>query len=336
MPIVKCEYQCPFTFKNGHLQTLYAKLARNRRKVRPMPVKLGTPDGDELELFTSKVKHSQSLVIISHGLESHGKEAALLALAQVANDAGHDAITWSMRACGKRLNKTRWFYNGCDYADLQYLIDIVETDYKAIYLVGFSLGGSITANYLGREGAKCNRKIKGSFLISPPLELNAFHESMNSPLNHFLYQRRVVKSLLDKFTKKTKFIDFGPDIDVERVKQAKTVDEIEEHLFAPMHGYESAKQYRTHAAALPYLKQVTVPLYILSAEDDPFIDARSLPYRLAENSEFIYLEVAKNGGHTGFVNARGDRHSWYERRFLWFLEHIEQRQPEEYAATSNS
>lgn len=318
MPLIQSDYQCPWWFRNGHVQTLYPRLVRERPTLRPKEVTLNTADDDFLELFFYEGTR-KALVIISHGLESHGKEAALMTFAKAISDVGYDAMTWSMRSCGKRINRTKWFYNGCDYRDLQFLIDTYAPQYEAIYLVGFSLGGSITANYLGREGAACHPTVKGAFLVSPPLELDSFHASMRAPLNHNLYQRRFVKSLLEKFEKKRSFIDFGPEVDANKVLQSKTVDEIEHHLFAPLHGYTSSVDYRRHAAALPHLENTPVPTYILSALDDPFIEARHLPYQLAKTSKRIYLEIARHGGHTGFVKARNDDNHWYEQRFLQFI-----------------
>jgi len=220
------------------------------------------------------------------------------------------------------LNKTRWFYNGCDYADLKYLVDTFSGEYDRIYLVSFSLGGAITANYLGREARDCNPKVKGAFLVSPPLELDTFHQSMRAPMNHLLYHRRLVRSLLEKFRKKAYAIDFGENICIDRVKSAKTVDQIEEYLFAPLHGYQSARDYRAKAAALPYLHNIEAPLYILAARDDPFLDAQSLPFALARRRKNIYLELAPHGGHTGFARAKKDVYRWYERRCLWFFKQV--------------
>ncbi|WP_347330176.1 YheT family hydrolase [Marinimicrobium locisalis] len=321
MPLIQSEYQCPWWFKNGHVQTLHPRLRPERPAVRPREVTLNTPDEDFLELFVYEAE-KKALVIITHGLESHGKEAALLRFANKVSKAGYDAMTWSMRSCGKQINRTKWFYNGCDYRDLKHLIDTYAPDYDAIYLVGFSLGGSITANYLGREGAACHPVVKGAFLVSPPLELDSFHASMRATFHHALYQRQFVKSLLGKFEKKRAFIDFGPEVDSEKVLRARTVDEIEHHLFAPLHGYKSSVDYRRHAAALPHLENTPVPTYILCALDDPFIEARHLPYQLAETSSRIHLEVARHGGHTGFIRPKGEEGHWYERRFFEFIESL--------------
>lgn len=320
MPVIESEYRCRLLYRNGHLQTLHPRVFSRRPSIRPREILLKTPDDDQLELYLNERTSNRSLVIITHGMESHGKEAVLLELAQTIGNQGYDTLTWSMRSCGKELNKTRWFYNGCDYTDLKYLIDTFSHDYERIYLVSFSLGGGITANYLGREAQDCNPKVKGAFLISPSLELDSFHQSMRAPLNNLLYQRRLVRSLLDKFNRKAKTIDFGEDICVDRVKSVKTVDEIEEYLFAPMHGYQSARDYRAKAAALPHMHNIETPLYILAARDDPFVDTGSLPFALARRRDNIYLELTEHGGHTGFAEAKNNSGRWYEKRCLWFLQ----------------
>lgn len=322
MPVIESEYQCRLLYRNGHVQTIHSRMFSKRPSIRPREILLETPDNDQLELYLNKQDNSRSLVIISHGLESHGKEAMLLELAQLIGLQGYDTLTWSMRSCGKQPNKTRWFYNGCDYSDLKYLIDTFSADYERIYLVGFSLGGAITANYLGREAQDCNPKVKGAFLVSPSLELNSFHHSINAPLNNLLYQRRLVKSLLGKFIQKTDSIDFGENICVERVKSAKTVEQIEEYLLAPLHGFQNAADYRSRAAALPHLGNIETPLYILAAKDDPLVDTGSLPFALARQRENIFLELTRHGGHSGFMRAKNDAFRWSERRCLWFLQQV--------------
>lgn len=322
MPVIDSDYRCGPLFRNGHIQTIYPTLVRQRPDIRPETITLDTPDGDQLELFLNSRDGARSLVIITHGLESHGKEAGLLSFAQKLHARGYDTLTWSMRSCSKNVNRTPWFYIGCDYQDLKQVIDTQSQGYSEVILVGFSLGGTITANYLGREATGSNPKIKGCFLLSTPLELHSFHESMRSRLNHFLYQRQVVDSLLSKFVKKLEFVDFGEQVDPDKVRNAKTVDEIEEFLFAPLHGYQSATHYRDSASAVPYLGQSPVPLYILSAEDDPFLDERSLPYDTARRHDHIYLEVARHGGHMGFVKKKQAPYHWYEQRFFWFANNV--------------
>ncbi len=322
MPVITSKYCCHPLLRNGHIQTLYHRVFRSRPAFRPEPDIFKTPDGDELELFIHRKSNQRELVIFTHGLESHAKEASLLGFAATVASWGYDTLNWSMRSCGKRLNRTRWFYLGHDYQDLKNLVNTYSKNYDRIYLVSVSLGGTITANYLGREGADINPVVKGAFLLSPPLELNSFHAAMTRPVNHCLYQRQVVRSLLNKFERKSEFLDFGEAVDLERVRRSKSVDELEDSLFAPMHGFDSSVAYRTHASALPHLDGVTVPTYILSAKDDPFVDTDQLPFELAESSSHIYLELARNGGHTGFVKRKQDVHHWYEHRFQWFIARI--------------
>lgn len=322
MPIIRSEYRCSPLFRNGHLQTLSTRLRRKRPNVRPDPDWFTTEDGDELELFWYRPDQSDTLVIFTHGLESHGKDGPLLRFAHTVSGWGHHTLNWSMRSCGRQLNHTRWFYLGHEYHDLKALVENYSQDYRRIFLVSVSLGGTITANYLGREGSQINPAVKGAFMLSPPLELDSFHAAMTRPMDHWLYQRHFVRSLLNKFERKTDYIDFGESVDVEWVRRCTSVDEIEHRLFAPMHGFESSKAYRAHASSLPYLKNITVPTYILTAEDDPFIDTEQLPVAQARKSPNLYLELAKHGGHTGFVKHRTDTHHWYEHRFQWFMDGI--------------
>jgi predicted alpha/beta-fold hydrolase len=64
------------------------------------------------------------------------------------------------------------------------------------------------------------------------------------------------------------------------------------------------------------VEKVRVPLLLLSAEDDPFIPAETIP-RFVQNAQVTW-EITKQGGHLGFIE--GGFPSFYaERRAIEFL-----------------
>jgi predicted alpha/beta-fold hydrolase len=65
------------------------------------------------------------------------------------------------------------------------------------------------------------------------------------------------------------------------------------------------------------VQRVRVPLLLLSAEDDPFIPASTIPREVPGN---VTLEVWPKGGHLGFVEGSMWRPRYYaERRAAEFL-----------------
>jgi|GEM_PF-5478748 len=88
MPVIDSDYQCRMLYRNGHVQTIHPRVFSRRPDIRPREILMKTPDNDQLELYLNDQDNNRSLVIITHGLESHGKEAVLLELAQTFEPAG--------------------------------------------------------------------------------------------------------------------------------------------------------------------------------------------------------------------------------------------------------
>jgi predicted alpha/beta-fold hydrolase len=92
--------------------------------------------------------------------------------------------------------------------------------------------------------------------------------------------------------------------------------EFDDALTAPVHGFAGAPDYYAQSSSGPYVAGVRVPLLLISAEDDPFIPAATLP---SEGTGFVTLERWPRGGHLGFVEGPPWRF-YAERRAMEFLE----------------
>lgn len=67
-------YNPPLWLRNGHLQSIYATISAPRATPNYHRKRISTPDDDFLDLdwsFHTPHKKSQTLVILSHGLEGH-------------------------------------------------------------------------------------------------------------------------------------------------------------------------------------------------------------------------------------------------------------------------
>jgi hypothetical protein len=94
--------------------------------------------------------------------------------------------------------------------------------------------------------------------------------------------------------------------------------EFDDAVTAAVHGFASAADYYARSSSGPYVEKVRVPLLLLSAEDDPFIPAASIPH-FVQNAQVTW-EVTPKGGHLGFVEGPPWRPRFYaERRAVEFL-----------------
>src|SRR5210317_697836 len=91
-------YKAPFFFRNGHVQSIYPTLFRKVDDVAYVRERIETPDEDFLDLDWSKVG-SDSVAIISHGLEGHSHRAYVKGMVGAMNQEGVDALAWNFRGC---------------------------------------------------------------------------------------------------------------------------------------------------------------------------------------------------------------------------------------------
>lgn len=318
MPVIHSEYQCHQSLQNGHLQTLIPFLIRRAKDHKFLTKTLTTPDGDFLRFYKTKAKKPLNhVIIITHGLEGNGRDCYIIDMKKKFTTQGYDVISWDMRSCGGEINRTEKFYNAKDYHDLAFLIDNIAKDYKKVSLMGISLGGVITANYLGRRPDKVHPKIFRAFILSSPMDLNASSVQLRANLSGHIYRHAFIWTMKKKVIEKAKLMQLP--VDLKKVKSIKHIDEIDDYITAPIYGYRDGKHYRAEASPLTYLENIEVPLYILNAYDDPFLTEESYPFEIARRKNNIFLEVPKNGGHVGFIKAITEEYYWYEQKVLDFL-----------------
>ena len=185
---------------------------------------------------------------------------------------------------------------------------------RALLLVGCSLGGNVLVKWLGEQGAGVPGEIKAAVAVSVPFDLAACAQTLDSPgFWRWVYRTRFLRTLKEKT--RLKHALFPGAFDEGRVRRARTLFEFDDAVTAAVHGFAGAADYYAQSSSGPYLPKVRVPLLLLSAEDDPFIPARSLP---RAGTEFVTLEQHARGGHLGFVQA-GPERFYAEARALDFL-----------------
>src|SRR5688500_3344404 len=105
MPIIKSEYKVtPFYLFNGHLQTIIPGLFRKVKNITYTREEIETPDQDFLHLDWRK-KGSDTLAILSHGLEGDAARPYIKGMVKTLNKAGFDALAWNFRSCSGQPNK---------------------------------------------------------------------------------------------------------------------------------------------------------------------------------------------------------------------------------------
>jgi predicted alpha/beta-fold hydrolase len=304
---IGASYDRPKLLFNKHLETIFPALFRRVELPGFIRERISTPDNDFLDLDWLKAG-SDKLVIISHGLEGNTQRAYIKGMAKVFFTHNYDVLAWSYRGCGEEMNKQLRFYHSGATDDLDLVVKHAGSQYRNVFLVGFSLGGNITLKYLG-EG---QQMIKGAAVFSVPLNLKTSCEKIG-----FVYAQRFLRSLKKKVVTKSKLMT---GLNITDIDQIATLKDFDDHYTAPLHGFKDAIDYYDSCSSLHFLKDISVPTLIVNAKNDPFLGDDCYPVNI--NNTFVHFEAPEHGGHVGFAMFNQNGLYWSELRALQFIQAI--------------
>lgn len=310
-------YRPPFYLFSAHLQTIIPSLFRRVKNIAFERERITTQDGDFLDLDWHRPGHSQTLVIVSHGLEGDSRRSYVKGMIKAFAKEGCHGMGWNFRGCSGEPNLLERFYHSGATEDLEAVIQHVSAQnvYSKIILTGFSLGGNLTLKYLGEKGEKTPPEIWKAAVFSVPLDLSGSSKKISERGNG-IYNRRFLKRLEQKI--RTKAAKMPGKFDISLLKGIKTLREFDDAYTAPLHGFENAEAYYAHCSALKYLAGITIPTLIVNAKNDPFLSAECYPVAKMKNHPFVKLETPEEGGHVGFATAGRGELYYSEARALEF------------------
>jgi uncharacterized protein len=315
MPLVKkLDYDNPKWLFNGHLQTIIPGLFRTTFALPFERERVITPDGDFLDLDWLK-NGSNSLVIISHGLEGNSRRPYMVGMARHFFQNGFDVLNWNYRGCSEELNNKPIFYHSGATYDLDFVVNHAAVNYDSVYLIGFSLGGNLTLKYLGEIREK-SPKIQKGVAISVPLHLESSCEKISTGEN-FLYSKRFLKTLKEKVVRKSK--QFPKEIPTGILRKIKTLQDFDDYYTGPLHGFRDAHDYYEQNSSLYFLGKIEIPALILNAQNDPFLSDKCFPISLGRKLDTVWMDFPKYGGHVGFSPRKTEDIYWSEKRAFEFI-----------------
>jgi predicted alpha/beta-fold hydrolase len=300
---------------NGHLQTILPVLFRRVSQISCERERIETPDGDFLDLDWNRDQHSESLVIITHGLEGNSSNVSVQGMAGAFHRAGWDTLAWNLRGCSDEPSRLLRTYHSGAWEDLQCLIEHASAGYQNIVLVGFSIGGNLTLKYLGDQGAAIHPSIKGAVAFSVPCDLASSARILESRINS-IYMNHFLRDLRRKIREKA--ATFPERISTEGLDRIRTFREFDGTYTAPLNGFLSAEDYWAKASSKPSLPGIAVPTLLINALNDPFLGPECFPREEAVANPHLSLELPASGGHLGFITFA--KEYWSETRAVEFCE----------------
>lgn len=317
MPLLTSStYRAPWGLANGHLQTILPVLFRRVPPITRERERIATPDGDFLDLDWNRDHRSESLVIITHGLEGNSANASVQGMASAFHLAGWDSLAWNLRGCSGEMNRLLRTYHSGAWEDLQCVIEHAAAShgsYQNIVLVGFSIGGNLTLKYLGDRGSAIHPSIKRAVTFSVPCDLASSALVLESRINS-IYMNHFMQDLRRKIREKA--ATFPEGISMEGLDQIRTFREFDGTYTAPLNGFLSAEDYWSKASSKPSLAGITVPTLLVNALNDPFLGPECFPRKEAEANPHLHLEFPESGGHLGFITHANEY--WSETRAVEF------------------
>jgi uncharacterized protein len=320
--IINSSFKPLWWLRNRHLQTLFPTLVRQRLAMPNVePERIELSDGDFLDCFWSSknIPKQAPLVILLHGMGGNIQSSYVRILFNAFQQMGFRAVLLHFRCAGDEPNRLPRTYHASDTKDLDDFIHCLNqrepNTKKAI--VGISLGGNVLLKWLGEKGGGAG--IDRAIAVSVPFDLENLVNKLNKGFSR-MYQKHLIQKLRNLYAKKKhQALPFR----IQDLQHLKTFWEFDEITTAPLHGFSSAKAYYRASSCLPYLKAIQVPTLIIHALDDPFMTPHCIPTE-SQLSPSVILELAKNGGHVGFV-SRDKKHQpafWLGLRIPEFLKDL--------------
>ena len=310
-------YQAPFWLFSSHLETIHPSLFRKVAIQDYSRERISTVDGDFLDLDWLP-QTSDNLVIICHGLEGNTTRPYIKGMAKAFYNQGYEVLTWNYRGCSGEPNLLDRFYNSGATEDLDEVVQHAHSkkSYKAIALIGFSLGGNLVLKFLGEDKYNSAKLINVAAVFSVPIDLYQSCIQISRPGN-FMYTWYFMKSLRKKIIEKARS---NSNLNIEPLKHIKNLIDFDNAYTAPLHGYNDAIHYYASCSALQFLDNIKIPTLLVNALNDPFLSESCYPTEQFKLHQLLKIEIPRRGGHVGFTDINQNKLFWSEKRAIDFIQ----------------
>ena len=314
---LKLDYKPSFLFRNGHINTCFPTMFR-KIEVKYRRERINTPDLDFLDIDWIK-NGNRKVIVLCHGLEGSSRSKYMQGVAKYFSTRGWDILAMNYRGCSGEVNKKIKFYNMGQIEDLDEVLKKTR-DYEKVVLVGFSLGGGLVLNYLGRK-KELPENILCAIAVSAPCDPFGSAKTFLKKENK-IYTKYFMDKLKRKIVEKS--VIYPGKINVDKILKCKTIEEFDEYFTAPQYGYRDALDYYEKVSPRKIIPFIKIPTLILMAEDDPIMSESCYPVKEARKNKHIDLQITKYGGHVGYANLFGE-HYWLEERLFEYVDSVEKK-----------
>jgi uncharacterized protein len=298
-------FQPPPLLRNPHLQTIGVKLVHDTADVTYTRTRLETPDGD---FFDMDVPHFADLPLLQdnapillgiHGLEGDARREYMCATYREMWRVGIRPIGFNFRGCSGELNRFAHSYHLGATHDIPIALAWIRQQYPnvPIAMMGFSLGGNVSLKFAGENAEKLQGQISAIIAVSPPFDLRG--KSKLAVFPSTIYAHYLLQALQAKAKAKAHLINQAGG-NAELGMTAKRLRDYDEHVIAPINGFNGADDYYEKTSCWQFLAQIAIPTLIIRSQDDPFF-FDDVPRSIIQANPNIRLLLTEYGGHCGFI-----------------------------------
>ena len=307
----------PFYLSSAFAQTLLASRIRTRGN-NPMlatasEVLLNPVADIRLQGFYSPQTDgaAKGLVVLLHGWEGSVNSAYMLRTGKFLYEQGLAVFRLHYRDHGETHHLNRGLFYAVLLDEVFGAVQQVAKDAGdlPVYLAGFSMGGNFALRIARQHATTPIPNLKHVFSISPVLDPEKSTRAIDAyPLLRKYFREKWSRSLLKKQALFPELYNF------EAVLKLATIMEMTEVMVQRYSEYQSSGAYfRQYAVLDDALLGLTIPVTIVTAQDDPIIPAADFyNLKLPASTELI---VHRYGGHNGFLETLSGR-AWYQQKML--------------------
>ncbi len=315
MPIIQSQFRAAWWLPGAHAQTLWPSLFR--RRILPVieEERVELEDGDFIDLTWSGPDIGP-IVLFMHGLEGGLRSHYVGGMMRQLNRQGFRVCLMHFRGCSDEPNRLPISYHSGKTDDPQRVLEHIRASRgRDVYAaLGVSLGGNVLLKWLGEQGARS--PLRRAVALSVPFLLDDAARRLQQGLSRY-YQRHLIASLQARYRKK--FSQIASPLQVE-IEKLTTFYRFDDQVTAALHGFAGVADYYRRCSSRQFIPSIRVPTLILHARSDPFMFPETPP-RSDELPDNVWLEIAEQGGHVGFVRGviPGWADYWAEQRIAQWL-----------------
>ncbi len=295
----------PVGLRNPHLQTILSSLkirALGEKQLDSEAREILVDAGDGvrlLGLYTGQESgSSRGLILLLHGWEGGADSTYMLTTGGFFHRKGYDVFRLNLRDHGNSHHLNEGLFNSSLIEETHLAVQNIADAQGNLpfFIVGFSLGGNFAMRVALRHARHPIRNLRHVVAISPVLDPRKATDAMDR--GFFLYRSYFLKKWKQSLLRKQTLFPHRYNFDF--LMKCKTLMEITDRILPRYSSYRTADEYfQTYTLTGRRFSELSVPLFVLTAADDPIIPVED--FQELEGNQCLRIRIEQHGGHCGFL-----------------------------------